>query len=320
MKLSIVSTLFKSEPHIEEFHRRATAAAKEMSGDDYEIVFVNDGSPDGSLDLAVRLAKDDPHLVVVDLSRNFGHHKAIMTGLSYTRGDRIFLIDSDLEEDPAWLADFAEQMDAETCDVVYGVQETRKSGWFERWTGDWFYSFFNALTDIRIPANLMTARLMTRRYVDALLLHDEREVFLAGLWKITGFDQRPRLVTKLSVSETTYTLKAKIDIIVNSVTSFSSMPLLGIFYIGLTILLVACFYVGYTLVNWMFLGHPISGWTSLIASIWILGGLTISFIGVIGIYLSKIFSETKRRPYSIVRQVHRQPVSDRPTVPASDNR
>lgn len=304
MKLSIVATLYQSAPYIAEFHQRASAAARQLAGEDYEIVLVNDGSPDNSLDLAVQLTESDSHVVVVDLSRNFGHHKAMMTGLAHAKGERLLLIDSDLEEEPECLIAFAEQMERQRCDVVYGVQEQRKGGWFERWSGQWFYRFFKALTGLALPENIVTARLMTRRYVDALLRHEEREVFMAGLWHITGFDQRSQIVKKHSTSESTYTFRRKMSLLVNSVTSFSNAPLVGIFYIGVSISLFAILYIGFLAIHWLFLAKPLSGWTSVMASVWLLGGMIISFIGVVGIYLSKIFSETKQRPYTIVRQIY----------------
>ncbi|NJD25019.1 MAG: glycosyltransferase family 2 protein [Betaproteobacteria bacterium] len=304
MKLSIVATLYQSAAYIAEFHQRASAAAKLLVGDDYEIVLVNDGSPDDSLDLAIALTEEDAHVIVVDLSRNFGHHKAMMTGLAHAKGDRIFLIDSDLEEEPECLIVFDEKMQSNPCDVVYGVQNKRKGNWFERWSGKWFYRFFKALTGMALPENVVTARLMSRRYVDALLRHEEREVFMAGLWHITGFVQHPQTIKKHSTSETTYTFRRKMSLLVNSVTSFSNAPLVSIFYIGVAISIFALFYIGYLVIHWLFLARPLSGWTSVMASIWLLGGMVISFIGVVGIYLAKIFSETKQRPYTIVRQVH----------------
>lgn len=304
MKLSVVATLYHSAPYIAEFHRRASAAARQLVADDYEIVLVNDGSPDNSLDLAVQLAESDAHVVVVDLSRNFGHHKAMMTGLAHATGEHVFLIDSDMEEEPECLNGFSEQMLNDPCDVVYGVQEQRKGSWFERWSGQWFYRFFKALTGMALPENAVTARLMTRRYVQALLRHEEREVFMAGLWHITGFVQRPQTVKKHSTSGTTYTFRRKMALLVNSVTSFSNAPLVGIFYVGVSISLIALCYIAYLFIHWIFLAKPLSGWTSVMASIWLLGGMVISFIGIVGIYLSKIFSETKQRPYTIVRQVH----------------
>ncbi len=306
MKLSIVSTLYQSAAYVDRFYERASVAARQFAAEDYEIILVNDGSPDNSLDMAVKLTKRDSHVAVVDLSRNFGHHKAMMTGLAHARGDYLFLIDSDLEEEPEWLSRFAEQMAQDKCDVVYGVQEQRKGGFNERWNGLVFYRLFNALTGLDIPANIVTARLMTRRYVDALLRHDEREVFIAGLWHITGFDQRSQAVHKHSTSETTYTFRRKMSLLINSVTAFSNVPLIIIFYIGITILTLAGLYTAYLITNWLFFAKPLSGWTSLMASIWLLGGLITSFIGVIGIYLSRIFSETKRRPYTIVRKVYGQ--------------
>lgn len=304
MKLSIVATLYQSAPYISEFHQRASAAARQLVGDDYEIVLVNDGSPDNSLDLAIQLTESDSHVVVVDLSRNFGHHKAMMTGLAHATGERVFLIDSDLEEEPEFLLSFDAQMNSELSDVVYGVQEQRKGRWFERWSGQWFYRIFTALTGQALPENIVTARLMSRRYVDALLRHEEREVFMAGLWHITGFIQCPQTVRKHSSSETTYTFRHKMSLLVNSVTSFSNAPLISIFYIGISISLLAISYIGYLGIHWISLAKPLSGWTSVMASIWLLGGMIISFIGVVGIYLSKIFSETKRRPYTIVRQIY----------------
>ena len=305
MKLSIVATLYQSAPYVEEFHRRATDAARRLS-DEYEIVLVNDGSPDESLVLAKRIADHDHHVVVVDLSRNFGHHKAMMTGLAHSRGERVFLIDSDLEEDPAWVGPFWKQLTEQNCDVVYGVQEQRKGKTFERLSGQWFYSLFRFLTGLTLPANVATARLMTRRYVDALTRFDEREVFIAGLWHITGFDQRSQTVRKAGKDSTTYTLRRKISLLVNSVTSFSNAPLAGIFYVGVAISAMACAYSAYLVFRWAFLNRPLAGWTSVMASVWLIGGMMISFIGVIGIYLSKMFSETKRRPYTIIREVYGQ--------------
>jgi putative glycosyltransferase len=306
MRLSIVATLYRSAPHLAEFHRRAGAAAREVAGDDYEIVLVNDGSPDDSLALAVRLAEADPHVVVVDLSRNFGHHKAMMTGLEHAVGERVFLIDSDLEEEPEWLPGFARAMDEEQVDVVYGRQEERKGGWFERWSGEAYYTVLNWLTEVRHPRNIVTARLMTRRYVDALLRFRERELVISFLWVITGFQQSEKVVRKHMASETTYGLRRKITHAVNAVTSFSEAPLRMIFYIGMTIFTLSLLYALNLVVKRLFYAEVVDGWTSVMVSIWVLGGLVISFVGIIGIYLSKIFSETKQRPYTIVREVHGQ--------------
>src|SRR5262245_15015952 len=149
--LSIVNTLYQSEGFITEFHARCTAAATRLAASSYEIIFVNDGSPDQSLQKAIDLHAHDPHVRVIDLSRNFGHHKALMTGLAHARGELVFLIDSDLEEDPEWLPRFREALIATGADVIYGVQKARKGGWFERTSGDLFFRVFNRVLTQPIP-------------------------------------------------------------------------------------------------------------------------------------------------------------------------
>ncbi len=304
VKLSIVTTLYKSAPYLSEFHRRAGAAARQLVGTDYEIIMVNDGSPDDSLDLAVKLSQKDSHVVVVDLSRNFGHHKAMVAGLEHALGERIFLIDSDLEEEPEWLLDFAALMASEKADVVYGKQQERKGGWFERWSGEIYYSVFNWLCNIDHPRNIVTARLMSRRYVDALLQYKEREAVISCLWVSTGFKQCEKTVKKHMSSSSTYSLPRKIEHAMNAIASFSEVPLKLIFYLGISILACALGYAGYLSFNRMVLSRPLDGWTSVMVSIWVFGGMIISFIGVIGIYLAKVFSETKQRPNAIIRDIY----------------
>lgn len=305
MKLSIVTTLYKSEPYINEFFQRASAAAKNLVNDDYEIVFVNDGSPDNSLNLAIRLSEQDSHVVVVDLSRNFGHHKAMMTGLGHTKGDLVFLIDSDLEEEPEWLLSFNELRQRVCCEVVYGIQESRRGDWFERISGHLFYKIFRKLTGINQPNNIVTARLMTKRYVQALLSHGERELNIGGLWVLVGFHQSPQLIRKHSSSPTTYTISRKFSHMVNAITSFSSRPLVYTFYSGLFISLSAILFIIYLSLRYFFISSPPSGYTSILTSIWLFSGMIIFFMGVQGIYLSKIFSEVKQRPQTIIRQIYR---------------
>ncbi len=304
MKLSIVATLFQSAPHINEFYQRASAAAKQLVGEDYEIVLVNDGSPDNSLDIAVKLTESDSHVVVVDLSRNFGHHKAMMTGLTYAKGQNVFLIDSDLEEEPEWLLSFAKKMEAEASDVVYGIQSKRRGGFFEQITGRFFYRVFRLLTGIAQPNNIITARLMSRRYVTALLSHRESELNIGGLWIVTGFKQCHQTVQKHSNNATTYSLSQKFNHLVNAVASFSSIPLVFTFYTGLFISVSALAYIIFLITKYLFLASAPDGYASIIVSIWFFSGLIVFFIGLQGIYISKVFSEVKKRPYTIIRHVY----------------
>ena len=306
MKLSVVATLYQSAAHIQEFHERISRSARSIAKNDYEIVLVNDGSTDDSLNIAINLANHDPHLTVVDLSRNFGHHKAMMTGLSYVDGDIIFLIDSDLEEDPELLNQFFEFKLVNDCDVVYGFQNQRRGKIFEKWSGIFFYFIFNKLTNLRLTRNIAVARLMSRRYVKALLRHEESELFIAGLWEITGYVQLPLNITKHSSSPTTYSFTKKLSQAINAITSFSSKPLIYIFLVGNFIFLTSIFYAIFLIYKWFFLARPVNGYTSIMVSVWMLGGLTLVSLGVVGIYLAKVYSEAKRRPYTIVRDVYKK--------------
>lgn len=303
IELSIITTLYRSAPYLEEFYRRTVAVADQVAAS-WELVLVNDGSPDNALELALALREQDPRIVVIDLSRNFGHHPALMTGLGHTSGERIFMIDCDLEEAPELLAEFDAAQRRDGADVVYGVQDRRKGKWFERLSGDLFFTLFNHLSSVPIPRNVILARLMLRPYVEALLQHRERELFLAGLWILTGFRQLPVTVVKSSKGESSYTLRRKLTLLTNSITSFSNRPLVYIFYIGLFISLVSSAYIANLIIRKTFFLIPVDGWTSLIVSIWFLGGLMILFLGVIGIYLSRIFIEVKQRPLTIVRKVY----------------
>ena len=142
MKLSIVSTLYGSAAYINEFYERSLLVARELVGEDFEIIFVNDGSPDNSLEIGLSLMEQDEKIKIIDLSRNFGHHKAMMLGLEHAQGKKIFLIDIDLEEQPEWLVSFNSLMLSEDADVVYGVQASRKGNFFERMSGYFFYRLF----------------------------------------------------------------------------------------------------------------------------------------------------------------------------------
>ena len=167
-----------------------------------------------------------------------------------------------------------------------------------------FYRLMNAISGFEMPTDMVTARLMTRRYVDALLRHEERELDIGGLWVITGFAQSACLVDKHHTSATTYSLRRRVALLIDSVTSFSSVPLVATFYIGVAIFIVAALFAAGIVLQWALLDRPVSGWASLIVSIWMIGAMIISFIGILGIYLGKMFVEVKQRPYTIVREVH----------------
>ena len=303
MKLSIVTTLYKSSPYVDEFYERISKEAKKIT-DDYEIIFVDDGSPDDSLQKCIALHRQDPKVKVIELSRNFGHHKAIMTGLSHAQGDFVFLIDSDLEEEPELLGQFWNELqDSNDLDVVYGVQESRKGNWFEKYTGGWFWKVFNKLAHVTISKNPLTVRLMNKNYVNNLVTFEEKELFLAGIFELVGFNQKPLKVKKDSKKSTTYGIAQKIKLLNNAIVSFSSFPLYLSFYLGLIISSFSFIYGVYLVTNKVFFNVVSSGWTSVMVSIWFFSGVILLTIGILGLYISKIFNEVKQRPI-IIKKVY----------------
>lgn len=303
MDLSIVTTLYRSRDYLEEFFARVCAAASQIT-DEYEVVFVNDGSPDDSLEVALGIYERNHKVRVIDLSRNFGHHKAMLTGLMQARGQSVFLIDCDLEEEPELLGTFYVEMERTRADVVYGVQRNRKGGFFERISGSLFFSLFNLLSDYPVPKNLVHARLMSRRYVDSLLEHQDQEVYVPGLMAMTGFEQIPVWVDKHSRGTSSYTLGRRLALMINAITSFSTKPLVYMLYLGGAILLFSSVAALCLILGGLFFGGNLGAWVLLLVSVWLLGGLTLFYLGTIGIYLSTVLLEAKRRPYTIVRQIY----------------
>jgi putative glycosyltransferase len=296
--------MFGSAGHLETFYNRVTAAASRLFSD-YELILVDDGSPDRSLEVALSLCARDARVRVVELSRNFGHHRAMMTGLARARGELVFLIDCDLEEQPEWLDLFFARLQETGADVVYGVQDTRRGPWFERVSGDLFYRMFNLLSDFPVPGNVSTARLMKRAYVRSLVAHRDREIFIAGLWAATGYRQVAMQVTKKRLSASTYTVRRRVRILIDAVTSFSRRPLVLVFYLGIAIIVPSALAAAYLVWRQLTSGLFLPGWVSVVVSVWLLGGLTLFSIGLVGIYLSRVFIESKRRPLTIVRKVYR---------------
>jgi len=304
MKLSIVTTMFHSAPYVNEFYQRIRKEAEALTTD-FELIFVNDGSPDDALDIALALQREDARIDIIDLSRNFGHHKAMITGLAHATGDLVFLIDVDLEEPPEILGSFFEMLSQENADVAYGVQSPRHGPWLTRTLASLFYIVFRFISDYDIPSDSLTARLMTRRYVEQLVRHKEHLSNMIGLWEITGFRQVPVPVRKNPYKGTsTYTLRRRIAIAIFAITAFSSKPLRYIAYLGCTMTTICALYIIFLLVDYFLFHTPVSGWTSLIVSVWFLGGIILFCLGIISTYLAVIFVETKNRPYTVIRQIY----------------
>lgn len=303
MKLSIIATMYHSSAYVDEFCDRIIAVAAAIT-DSFEIVLVNDGSPDDSLAIAVSRSATDLRIVVVDLSRNFGHHPAILTGLRETRGDYIYLTDIDLEEEPELLATFWKTLISNhDTDVVGGIQAKRKKGWFDSALSDIAWRLMKMMASLHFEANQLATRLMTRRYVDALLTYPEKEVFLEALCADVGFKQIFLLAEKKPRQETTYTFRKRLQLFASGMTAFSTAPLI-------LSLLVACVLFGlsvlvgiYALVTAL-LGNPLPGWASTVLMVSLATTIIMLVQGMTALYVSHIFNEVKQRPLTIIRQIH----------------
>ncbi|MES2503661.1 MAG: glycosyltransferase family 2 protein [Myxococcota bacterium] len=306
MKLSIVSTLYKSESYVAEFCERCELAAQSLVGDSYEIILVNDGSPDRSLSLALKAQKTLSNLVVLDLSRNFGHHKAIMAGLHESSGDKIFMIDCDLEVAPESLIDFWNSFEHDaSADVIVATVESKGNSFFKGLLSNAFYFIYNKLVDLKLDNKELATRLMNRSYLDALLQYPEYELYLGGLLHDVGFKQVNILVSRTSNKVSSYSLKKRVDLALTALFSFSSKPSLYIFYSGIFFSAISVGYSAFIISQKLISGRPLLGWTSLMAAICVIGGITISSIGIIGIYTSKIFFEVKNRPLYHIKKIYR---------------
>lgn len=303
MKLSVVTTLFNTSDYLPDFLAKVSSLHSKSAMDSYELILVDDGSTETQYLMAQSISAAYQNINLIRLSRNFGHHHALFEGLRHATGDFVFLVDSDLEEDPFNFFPLYSELLRTKSDLVYGFQEHRRGGVWERVSGKLFYLFMNKFMKVEIPENMLTSRLMSRRYVDALLLHTETQINFSALSVMTGFKQTKIPLNKIRLRRTTYSLSKKLSVLVDAITSYSSSPLKLIFSIGVAIFAASTTVTLTLIIEWIRGGNPASGWTSLILSIWFLGGLNMLCLGVIGVYISKIFLETKKRPRVIVSEI-----------------
>jgi putative glycosyltransferase len=303
LKISIVTSLYKSAAFIEDFYRLHLESISKL-GVRYEFIFVDDGSPDESIGKVKVLAKTDKNVRLIVLSRNFGQYPAMFAGMSLATGDFIYTSDSDLEESPHNIEHMWEiiQMD-KSLDVVFGVMKKRTGGILRHYFGKLFFDLLHHLSESPIQRNQTWQRLMSKRYVDALLCFKEIDTSPIGIMTLTGFKQMPLLYERKYKGYSSYNFAKRLNQAINGLTAFSSLPLVYIAILGFVITLFAFSGVVIVIFQKMFIHSFQAGWPSLIVSIWLVGGLIISSLGVIGIYLSKVFNQVKNRPLYIVKEI-----------------
>jgi len=302
--LSIVTTVYRSAATIKTFIERAIGAVS-SAAERIEVIVVDDGSPDDSASIVRDLADQDDRITLVQLSRNFGHHKAMIAGLENARGDLIFLIDSDLEEEPVHLTPMLARLRQEQVDVVYGVQRERRGGFIERVSGNVFYSTFSRLSEVELPRNVATMRLMTRRYVRSFLLFRDHNPVFVPLSILVGYRQAAYVFDKRSSSATTYSVRSRISLLILALTSFSGKPLLLIFWASVVFSSVS-FFFGLSVVVNAVVGPVQDGWSSLMAAVVFFFSLNALMTGILGLYVKLILDEVKDRPRTVVQEVYRK--------------
>jgi dolichol-phosphate mannosyltransferase len=303
--LSIVVPCFNEEACLNALYERLTAAARAAVGADYEIVLVDDGSRDRSWSMMRGLAERDVHVVAVNLSRNHGHQLALTAGLDLCRGDKILIIDADLQDPPELLPDMLETMRAEQADVVYGVRKSRRGDTaFKRATAHGFYRLLSRATDVDIPVDAGDFRLMSRRALDALLAMPEQARFIRGMVAWIGFRQVAFVYDRQErfAGETKYPLKKMMRFALDALTGFSSAPLKLASYVGLALSLGSVILVLYIAYAWAG-GKNVPGWTSLMLVVLIVGAVQMFVLALMGEYIGRLYNEAKGRPLYIVQEV-----------------
>ena len=303
--LSIVIPCYNEAACLDALYARVAAVAQKVARQDHEIVLINDGSKDGTWAAMQRLAASDPHIVAVNLSRNHGHQLALTAGLDLARGDRVLILDADLQDPPELLPDMLAMMEVEGADVVYAVRRARAGeGFAKKASAALFYRMLARLTDTDIPLDTGDFRLMSRRALDAFLSLPEQARFIRGMVAWIGFKQVPFAYDRdeRHAGETHYPFTKMLRLAFDAITGFSTAPLrfashAGLALTGASILLMA--YIGF---GWL-RGDTVAGWTSLMLVVVGLGAVQMFVLGMIGEYLGRLYIEAKKRPLYIVADV-----------------
>jgi glycosyltransferase involved in cell wall biosynthesis len=309
--LSIVVPLFNEEDNVAPLVERIVRIAERLDGaPSYEIVLVNDGSHDATLDRLRAEAAQRPNLVIVNLSRNFGHQLAASAGLDIAQGDAVVLMDGDLQDPPELIEAFIERWRA-GYDVVYAIRRTRKGeSPFKVFTARLFYRTIKRLTKVSIPVDTGDFRLMSRRVVEALKRSPERHRFLRGMVSWVGYNQTGVEYDRdeRHAGSTKYPLPKMLRFAIDGITSFSDVPLRFASYLGFLSSAVAFVYALIVIAFKLFSLHPpgyTPGWASTIVAVLFLGGVQLISLGILGEYIGRIYDEVKGRPLYLISEIER---------------
>ncbi|MGE3142320.1 MAG: glycosyltransferase family 2 protein [Hyphomonadaceae bacterium] len=304
VKLSVVSPCYNEEESLGELHRRLTNVCRAEMGEDYEIVLIDDGSRDKTRELIRDLSVNDPHVVGVFLSRNHGHQLALSAGLKVCRGERILIVDADLQDPPELLGQMMTLMDG-GADVVFGQRRARAGeSFFKKVTASLFYRLLERLVDIDIPVDTGDFRLMSRRALNELNRMPEQHRFIRGMVSWLGFKQVPLIYDRQErfAGATKYPFSKMLKFAIDAISGFSIAPLRLATYLGFLCALFGVGFMGWTLYSYVH-GIAVAGWTTLMAVVLILGSGQLFVLGVIGEYLGRLYMQAKNRPLFIIEEI-----------------
>jgi glycosyltransferase involved in cell wall biosynthesis len=311
MKLSVVAPCFNEENNIPGLLERVRNVCQEAVGKDFEIVLVNDGSRDATWAEIESAARSGSNIAGVNLARNYGHQLALTAGLSVARGERILVIDADLQDPPELLGEMMSLMDG-GADVVYGQRLERPGdSSIRRAASSIFYRLLRRLSDVDIPIDTGDFRLISRRVLNVLLEMPEHHRFIRGMISWVGFRQVPIHYRRDERTQgvTGYSLKRLVAFAIDAITGFSIRPLRVATFAGIGVASIAMIYAGYIFLKWLLFGLAVSGWTSLMLVILLVSGIQMLFLGLIGEYVGRVFQEAKGRPLYVIAELA---VSDDP--------
>jgi len=302
-KVSVVVPMYYEEEVASECYNRLVNVLKSINDYEYEIVFVNDGSKDKTLEILVGIAKNDKNVKIVSFARNFGHQAAVTAGIKYVTGDAVVIIDADLQDPPELIPDMLNLWE-EGHEVIYGKRKSRDGeSKFKLLTAKMFYKTLNSLSDVEIPKDTGDFRLVDKKVIDVVNSMPEHNKFLRGLFSWVGFKQKAFEYERKErfAGETKYPLKKMLKLASDGIISFSSKPLKIVGGLGLVTILISIVILIYSLISFAFnLNHLTPGWTSIMVTITLFSGVQLLSIWIMSEYIARIYDETKNRPQYIV--------------------
>jgi dolichol-phosphate mannosyltransferase len=306
MDLSVVIPVYNEEDNINILYERLSIVVKKLNLS-YEFIFINDKSIDNSLEKVKKLSENDNAVIYIDFSRNFGHQIAITAGLDYAKGNKIVIIDADLQDPPELIADMYKKMEQSSYNVIYAKRRKRKGESFiKRFTAKMFYHLLSKVASIDIPLDTGDFRIIDRKIADVLKKMNEQKKYIRGQIAWAGFEQGYIEYDRneRNTGKTGFSYKNMMRFALDGITSFSDAPLKFATFLGFFVVIIVFLIMLYALYSRFILHSYVQGWTSVILTVLFLGGVQLISIGIIGEYISRISANVRKRPLYIVNETN----------------